>query len=69
MWLLISTQIRRWLIVGLAVPALMFIIRTVRKKIDSRSSAPTLASKALLKVENLLGKVSGRRSSADGAHR
>lgn len=59
MWVLLSAQLRRWLIAAVAIPALMFLVRTVRNRIESRSGTTRL-SRALRHVENVGNKVNGR---------
>lgn len=52
MWLIISTRIRRWLIRVVAVPVLTFLVRTVRRRLETRSG-PSGVSRMLLRLERL----------------
>lgn len=56
MWVLLSSQLRRWVIFAIAVPLGAKLIGVIARKLEQRAGAPTKTSKVL-------------RSAADRARR
>lgn len=62
MWLFLTTRLRRWLLMAIAVPALLSLVRFLRVRLERRTGPNTL-TRTLGRLEHL-----ARRRDDRGDH-
>jgi len=60
MWIFLTRRLRQWLVLAVAVPAVLAVVRMVRTRLERRSGQ-TGVTRALRRVEDLGGRVTRRR--------
>ncbi len=52
MWMFISNRFRQWLLMAVAVPLALWVVRLIRRRLEARSG-PTRLTRAMGGVESL----------------
>ena len=60
MWLFITSRLRQWIILAVAVPLLTYLVRAIRRALEKRAGGDTTLTRGLGKLEAL-----GRRKKRE----
>lgn len=53
MWLFLTSRLRQWIVLAIAVPVLTFVVRKIRRSLEARAGGSTKVTRGLGKLEEL----------------